>query len=215
MLHTCFVFLTFCCFQTLFLSVCFCTSIYIHESFSVAHWWTMLPPFWWKRYWITESVKILFASVVQHEDSRPSSQTVARLSSGLARNGFYRSELQWNWALPSAKGNEPMLKGSADVKRTVAWWETLKAGVLWAAHISALMFDRCERLCRAGPSTWCDWAVLIGIVPWGRVRLAEVDRTWAASSRDYIRRLDNLKCHLWGRVLKRCHSAFKVDYRDV
>lgn len=167
---------------------------------------------------MSESVKILFASVIQHEDLRPGSQTVAQLSSGLARNGFYRSELQTKLSSSFSEGKWAYAQGKwrrNALLRTVAWWEKLNVGLLWAAHISALMLDRCEVLCRAGRTMSCDWAVLIGIIPCGRVRLAEVDRTWAASCRDYISRLDNLKCHIWGRVLKRCHSAFKVDYWDV
>lgn len=153
----------------------------------------------------SESVKILFASVIQHEDDRPP------LSSGLARNGFYPSELQTKLSSSFSEGKWAYARGKRTLAlRTVARWE--KRSVVNGTHQRSDAGQMCGSVSCVRV---CDWAVLIGIVPCGRVRRAGVDRTWAASCRDYISRLDYLKCLIWGQVFKRCHSAFKVDYRDI
>lgn len=117
----------------------------------------MLPPFWWKRYWITtmsESLRIFFASVRQ--TSRIMAQQTNCSSAFLI--WFHSSALVWHSnGLPLKITDKielflqlgemsPMLKGSGHIMLfdTVAWWENLNIGVLWAAHISALMQHRCE-----------------------------------------------------------------------
>lgn len=146
-------------FQTLFLSVCFCTSIYIHESFSVAHQWTMLPPFWWKRYWITRCQNLWRSSLLLSFNMKIYGPAVRlSLSSPLVWHvmAFTARNYRRNWALPSAKGNEPMLKGSEDVTLCSAQWPDGRSWTLACCerHTLALWCLTDVRFC-VGPVERC------------------------------------------------------------